>query len=107
MHQRKNFIAREEAFTCGHCGRKVVPLARGTYRNHCPHCLYSRHVDEAVPGDRLGQCGGLMEPRGIVLSNKGYVIIHHCLECGQVSNNKAAPDDSFAKLLELSQTSSI
>ena len=107
MHQRKNFIARDEVFTCRHCGSQVQPLEHGTYRNHCPYCLYSLHVDEQVPGDRQSRCGGLMEPRGVVLSNKGYVLIHHCLECGKVSNNKAAPDDSFEKLLELSQTNSI
>ncbi len=107
MHKRKNFIVRNETFTCDHCGRKILPLEQGTYRNHCSFCLYSRHVDANIPGDRASPCGGLMEPRGIVLSNKGYVIIHHCLECGQVSNNKTAPDDSFEKLLEISQTSAI
>jgi len=107
MHTRQNFVARDEGFTCQHCGRKVKPVGSGTYRNHCPYCLYSLHVDEAVPGDRDSQCQGLMEPRGIVLSGKGYVIIHHCLECGKVSNNKTAPDDDFEKLLELSQFNAI
>ena len=52
------------AFTCEHCGREVVPLTSGSYRNHCPFCLYSKHVD-ALPGDRMSECGGLMEPVGL------------------------------------------
>ena len=41
-----------EAFVCTHCGRTVPGDAPGTsQRNHCPHCLRSRHVDVTV-GDR-------------------------------------------------------
>ncbi len=107
MNKRQNFVARNEGFVCDNCGRKIAPVKSGTYRNHCPHCLHSKHVDEALPGDRDSDCQGLMEPRGIVLSGKGYVLIHHCLECGKVSNNKTAPDDNFEKLLELSQFNAI
>jgi uncharacterized Zn finger protein len=107
MNKKKNFVARNENFICDHCGRHVVAIKKGTYRNHCPACLYSKHVDDSVPGDRGSKCQGLMEPRGIVLSGKGYVLIHHCLECGKVSNNKTAPDDNFEKLLELSQYGAI
>lgn len=107
MDKKKNFVALDEGFVCGNCGQKIPAIAKGTYRNHCPMCLFSKHVDESVPGDRGSQCLGLMEPRGIVLSGKGYVIVHHCLECGKVSNNKTAPDDDFEKLLELSQFNAI
>ena len=31
------------------------------YTNHCPRCLYSKHVD-INPGDRAEQCDGMMEP---------------------------------------------
>ena len=107
MSKPKNFIARNEGFICAHCGQAIKAIKQGTYRNHCPACLYSLHVDQELPGDRASKCQGLMEPRGIVLSSKGYVIIHHCLECGKVSNNKTAPDDAFDKLLELSQYNAI
>ena len=107
MQTRKNFVAINEGFTCDNCGRKVTALPKGSYRNHCPYCLYSKHVDVVIPGDRESDCRGLMEPRGIVLSGKGYVLIHHCLECGKVANNKTAPDDDFEKLLELSQFNAI
>ena len=39
-------------FNCEHCGKEVLPLSDGSYRNHCPYCLYSKHVD-IVLGDRL------------------------------------------------------
>jgi hypothetical protein len=25
-----------------------MPLKRGSYRNHCPACLYSKHVDAVI-----------------------------------------------------------
>lgn len=78
-------------FTCGHCGREVLPLTNGSYRNHCPFCLYSRHVD-IVPGDRQNQCGGLMQPIAIKHAKKGRQILHQCLKCGKSKPNKVAED---------------
>jgi hypothetical protein len=38
-------------FRCRNCGLDVGTTAPGTaHRNHCPSCLWSRHVDD-VPGD--------------------------------------------------------
>lgn len=56
------FIMRNESFICEHCGFEVSPHPSGSARNHCPKCLYSKHVDEDSPGDRLATCYGLMEP---------------------------------------------
>ena len=79
-------------FICQNCGRAVLPLNNGGYRNHCPFCLFSRHVDND-PGDREAQCGGLMEPTGIKYkAGKGYQIIHCCLKCGADRVNKVAVD---------------
>ena len=66
---------REEnaGFRCAHCHAHVQPLTNGSYRNHCPFCLWSRHVDR-VPGDRKQHCGGMMEPVGVRSSRKGS----HC-----------------------------
>ncbi len=90
------FIPREERFTCEHCGRAVEPLGRGTYRNHCPFCLYSKHVDKEGPGDRASDCRGLMEPIALDQDGKkGFVLIHHCLLCRHEQRNKAAPDDQL------------
>ncbi|RKO62771.1 RNHCP domain-containing protein [Caldibacillus debilis] len=79
-------------FRCGHCGIYVKPLTNGSYRNHCPNCLYSKHVD-IFPGDRKNACRGLMKPVGIDYhSKKGYQLIHQCLKCGAVKRNKIAED---------------
>lgn len=86
-------------FDCAHCGARVPPHTGGSYRNHCPTCLYSLHVDEA-PGDRSADCGGLMTPVGIDhRPAKGFVVVHRCLTCGAVRRNRAAvgtvaPDDT-------------
>jgi DNA-directed RNA polymerase subunit RPC12/RpoP len=80
-------------FTCARCGMVVAALANGSYRNHCPRCLYSRHVD-VRPGDRAAGCRGLMEPIGLDHhSKKGDVVVHRCLNCGSLERNRAAPDD--------------
>ncbi len=100
------FIAREEAFTCENCGNSVEPLGKGTYRNHCPKCLYSKHVDEAGPGDRLSQCQGLLEPIGIQQSpKKGFVIEYRCIKCAKTSRNRAAQDDDIIGFAQSLHTS--
>ena len=73
------FIARQEPFTCENCGTDAEPLEHGTYRNHCPRCLCSKHVDEKGPGDRESTCKGLMKPVSIdYRSKKGWMIVHQC-----------------------------
>ena len=85
-------------FTCAHCGARVLPLSNGSYRNHCPFCLWSVHVDDARPGDRLSECFGLMRPEELVSKRKGWQIVHRCTRCGKRQPNKVAdatvqPDD--------------
>lgn len=69
-----------------------------TSRDHCPHCLYSRHVD-IFPGDRNNPCGGVLRPVSAAPHpKKGFVITYRCESCGAVVHNKAAltgtcPDD--------------
>lgn len=92
-------------FVCAHCGREVPPL-KGSYRNHCPYCLYSLHVD-INPGDRAAGCGGLLEPIGVDYSaKKGWSILSRCQRCGALKRNKAALDDplpdNYDLLIELS-----
>jgi len=92
-------------FVCTCCGYRVEPVDTGSYRNHCPRCLYSRHVD-VRPGDRANVCGGLMEPIGIRhAGKKGWQLLHRCEICGAISANRVAggtrqPDDvaALAKL---------
>lgn len=97
---RKNFIKNDEDFTCENCGYRI----RGTgYTNHCPKCLYSRHIDN-VPGDRANPCLGLMAPVGVEYKDKTYDIKHKCLKCGVVKVNKISPDDDFEQIIKLNTT---
>lgn len=90
------FIPREEAFVCASCGYATEPLGKGTYRDHCPRCLASKHVDRDGPGDRLSACKGLLKPLAIDYDGKkGYVIMYECKKCGKSSRNRAAPDDDI------------
>ena len=61
--EQKRFKMRDEKFICENCGFDVKELGY-TARDHCPNCLYSKHVD-INPGDRSSECGGLLEPIGI------------------------------------------
>jgi hypothetical protein len=69
--------------------------APGTrHRNHCPNCLWSRHVDDA-PGDRGADCGSAMEPIAITVRGKGeWVLIHRCTGCHELHLNRVAGDDN-------------
>ncbi len=92
-------------FRCAHCGHDVPPLQNGSYRNHCPYCLHSLHVD-MFPGDRANDCRGVLEPVGADHSGKkGWIVVHRCRRCGEVRRNKAALDDAtsddFEKLVAL------
>ena len=90
------FIPAQEPFLCEHCGKEVEPIEHGSYRNHCPFCLHSKHVDAEGPGDRASTCGGIMEPVELDQSGKkGWIILHRCTLCGKEITNKAAPDDDL------------
>ncbi len=104
MQERKNFIARNEDFTCGNCGKFVEKIIYGgSYRNHCPFCLYSKHVDDEVPGDRANTCAGLMKPIGVFTRRSGeYVLVHKCEKCGFERFNRIAGDDDFDLVTKLS-----
>lgn len=79
-----------------------MPTLGYSCRNHCPNCLYSKHVDKN-PGDRKEDCHGMLEPTGIEIDGKkGYVIIFKCQKCGAIRKNKAAKDDNMDLIIKLS-----
>ncbi len=91
--------ARDEGFTCAHCGAEVPPGGRRP-RDHCHRCLHSRHVD-VVPGDRASDCGGDLVPFVVVKEKKGWMIEYRCGACGAARRNRvlddiAVPDDPAA-----------
>ena len=93
----------DQAFKCGHCRQFIgAPLTGGRHRNHCPNCLYSRHVDDRRPGDRRSDCHALMAPVGVLARRNGeQVILHRCLGCGKEAPNRVAADDNPMALLRL------
>ena len=101
MLENSKFTKIDEEFICEHCGKKVPKLGY-TSRNHCPYCLYSKHLD-INPGDRAETCHGLLEPIGLETnSKKGYVIVFKCQKCGEIRKHKMAEDDNMEEILKLS-----
>lgn len=102
MSRHKTHNKTSDSFICDYCGYPVTPAVSGTHhRNHCPFCLYSKHVDLRI-GDRGSGCRGLMEPIGIwARKGKEWVIIHRCVKCGIIRTNRIAGDDSEVQLLIL------
>lgn len=97
----KNFTMRDENFICENCGKNVEKL-NYTARDHCPYCLYSKHLD-IMPGDRKNECKGLLKPIGIEKFKDTYKIIYKCLKCNQSHKNIMATDDDMDLIIELSK----
>lgn len=90
------------AFLCTHCDRAIPGTAPGTvHRNHCPHCLWSLHVD-LTAGDRRSACRGPMEPFAIGIQGNGeWSILHRCQRCGLIRTNRIAGDDNDVLLVSM------
>ena len=96
------FKRQREDFICEKCGAEVVGNG---YTNHCPECLWSKHVD-IHPGDRASVCGGMMEPVSVEVKGGEYTIIHKCVKCGYEKLNKAVKEDNFDLLVQISAENS-
>lgn len=93
----RHFQRRVEDFVCVRCGTAV----RGNgFTNHCPACLWSRHVD-IHPGDRAAGCGGWMAPVAIETARDGHMLTHRCTRCGHEKRNRIADSDSENQILAL------
>lgn len=91
------FYRTIEDFTCGNCGYEV---SGNGYTNHCPQCLWSRHVD-IDPGDRSNECRGMMEPIGAYARGVDFRLVHQCQRCGQHARITVRDGDSQAVVTEL------
>lgn len=87
-----------EDFTCEHCKAKVKGNG---YTNHCPKCLWSKHVD-INPGDRAAVCGGAMEPIAVLTKGGEHIITHQCVQCGAKRRQKTSSFDNLELIIELS-----
>lgn len=94
------FRRNKENFVCEHCGTSV---AGNGYTNHCPQCLWSKHVD-IDPGDRAAVCGGLMRPVWIEIDRNEHVITHACTRCPHTRRQRVAANDAHDALLLLART---
>jgi predicted RNA-binding Zn-ribbon protein involved in translation (DUF1610 family) len=92
------FIKKTENFTCGHCKKKVKGNG---YTNHCPNCLWSKHVDKS-PGDRAEKCLGMMKPVNLELKKGEYILTHECEKCGEKRRCKTSKFDNLEALTKLS-----
>ena len=97
----KTFSKLDEEFICENCKRKVNKL-NYTSRDHCPFCLYSKHVD-VNPGDRQNNCKGLLIPVDIEKFKSTYKIIYKCKKCNCIHKNIIAMDDDFEQIIKISQ----
>ncbi|MGB9911289.1 MAG: RNHCP domain-containing protein [Microgenomates group bacterium] len=104
-------------FICENCGKEVPLKALGTaHRNHCPFCLWSKHLDKKS-GDRKAFCGGLMTPIALTFKKEGIdkftgkprqgeiMIVHQCKICGKISINRIAGDDLPTAILDIFKNS--
>lgn len=95
----KQFQRKKEDFICENCG--AIVKGNG-YTNHCPRCLYSKHVD-INPGDRAEDCGGLMAPIDLEIKDGKYILVHKCKKCGFVRRNKICDEDNFEVVLKVAK----
>jgi len=93
----KRFQRKKENFICEVCGKKVEGNG---YTNHCPYCLWSKHVD-IWPGDRLNPCQGLMEPIKVFWKEGKWRLKHQCQKCGKVNTVITSSKDNRAVLIEI------
>jgi len=96
----KNFQKNIEDFVCENCG---ADTKGNGFTNHCPKCLWSKHVD-VNPGDRAAGCGGKMKPTEVEKDGDSYTLTHTCEVCGHTKKNKLAQDDSMESVIDVAKT---
>lgn len=80
-------------------------VAGGRYNNHCPSCLWSKHVDKEIPGDRASDCGGMMTPIGVLQKHGKWRIIQECTKCAKTFVVDSTEGDNFELIIQLSKQS--
>lgn len=106
---QKNHQEQKGGFVCSHCKQWVVinQFIGTSNRNHCPLCLWSKHVDEYKPGDRKALCLGGMKPVAVTLRMEGtdrsgeIMLVHECAQCQKISINRIAADDSERQIISV------
>ena len=112
------YTVQQSDFICMHCRNLVFAgtvVAGVNHRNHCPYCLWSRHLDWRVAGDRLSACKAGMQPIGLTVkkTRKKYahfgqgelMLVHRCTDCGKIAINRIAADDDSQTAMEIFEDS--
>jgi DNA-directed RNA polymerase subunit RPC12/RpoP len=90
-----------ESFDCENCHEEVKKHPQWSARNHCPSCLYSKHLDKDFPWDRASICLWIMKPVWIDFKkNKWNMIKHKCEKCSKEILNKVSDDDDFLEFMK-------
>ena len=118
MVRLQRYTEKNQDFKCLHCHYYVSAdafIAGVNNRNHCPYCLWSRHMDLFEAGDRLAVCKAEMQPIGLTLkrTRKKYgmakygelMLIHLCSDCEKISLNRIAADDDTELVYEIYKNS--
>lgn len=109
---------RKRSFRCCNCGKWILfsEFIGTEHRNHCPFCLWSKHVDLEKQGDRKSKCQTGMKPIGLTFKHEGadkygklrqgeILLIHECAGCGKISINRIAGDDNPKAILKIFEES--
>ncbi|MBI4363387.1 MAG: RNHCP domain-containing protein [Candidatus Doudnabacteria bacterium] len=92
----KKFTRTIEDFVCENCGFNV---SGNGYTNHCPKCLYSKHVD-VNPGDRQNLCKGLMKPVRIESKSQQFFVVQKCVKCKSEKRNRLGQLDDLVQAIK-------
>jgi len=87
-----------EDFVCLVCGEKNIGNG---YTDHCKKCLWGKHVDWTIPGDRQSPCKGLLEPKKLLYVKGKFRIEYKCKNCSHVYVVDVAANDDKEKLNNL------
>jgi hypothetical protein len=111
---RKTNKHSQAQFRCTNCALLIAAdraFSGVNNRNHCPNCLWSKHVDLEKPGDRKAGCRSRMQPIGLTVKKTGkkygsactgeLMLVHRCTGCGKISINRIASDDATGALIQL------
>lgn len=90
----RKFQRKIEDFVCENCGTYVKGDG---YTNHCPNCLWFKHIDNN-PGDRENGCKGMMKPESAYYKNSQWYLVHICQKCGEERLIKIGKKDNKKEL---------
>ena len=93
---KTNFIRVKEDFECEQCGHKVTGDG---YTDHCPKCLWGKHVDEKIPGDRASECKGALRPMKTIYEKGEFKIYYKCEKCGYEFRVREGKEDEREMLV--------